>query len=149
VTTSPSSQTWSTTPVQARTHLRVVQHSTQRAQGGYVGHPIATSSPSATTTPGGSRPGQLTRRGRRLVATLGLIPFVCAFVLLGVHKASAADVAPQMTTVLVQPGQTLWDIAQAIDPTTDPRKTIFTIEQINGLSEASLRVGQELIVPVS
>ncbi len=91
--------------------------------------------------------GQLTRRGRRVVAALSLVPFVLTFLFLGIHKAQAASVPAQMETIVVQSGETLWDIALSVDPESDPRKTVFEIEQINGLSEGSLQVGQQLIVP--
>ena len=92
-------------------------------------------------------PVQLTVRGRRVVALLALIPIVAAMVVFGGKVAQANSAAPTMTTVVVQPGQSLWDLATVVDPDSDPRAVILEIEQLNGLATAEVSVGQQLIVP--
>jgi LysM repeat protein len=94
-------------------------------------------------------PVQLTVRGRRLVAFLALIPIVAAMVVFGGKVAQANSSAPAMTTVVVQPGQSLWDLASTVDPSQDPRAVILEIQQLNGLESADVSVGQQLIVPVN
>lgn len=94
-----------------------------------------------------SAPMQLTVRGRRVVALLALIPIVAAMVVFGGRVAQANSVAPAMTTVVVQPGQSLWDVAESVDPSADPRAVILEIQQLNGLSSADVSVGQQLVVP--
>lgn len=95
------------------------------------------------------QPVQLTVRGRRVVAILVLIPIVLAMVLFGSKVAQANSVAPAMTTVVVKPGQSLWDIAVAVDATKDPRALILEIQQLNGLSTSQVDAGMQLIVPAS
>ena len=92
--------------------------------------------------------GHLTARGRRLLATLALVPLVLAMVLTNSHKASATGTAPTTTQVVVHPGDSLWDIAVAIDPNVDPRKTMWDIQQLNSMETSRLVVGQSLIVPI-
>lgn len=99
-----------------------------------------------------NRPAQLrlTRRGRIVVVTLTL---AAAFGLLAARGAPAAstDVVhhPQTRTVVVQPGETVWDIARAAQPGEDPRPLVSEIERLNGLVDAAaLRVGEPLEVPV-
>jgi nucleoid-associated protein YgaU len=92
---------------------------------------------------------RLTRRGRIAVVLLALL---AAFAVLALRSAPAAstDVVhhPALRTVIVTPGQTLWDIARRAEPTADPREVVAQIEEINGLSDGGLlRVGQPLRVP--
>lgn len=94
-----------------------------------------------------SAPVQLTVRGRRVVALLALIPIVALMVIFGGKVAQANSAAPAMTTVVVQPGQSLWDVASTVDPAADPRAVILEIEQLNGLTSADVAAGQQLIVP--
>ena len=50
-------------------------------------------------------------------------------------------------TWVVQPGETLWVIAERLDPTTDPRETVARIVAMNDLPSSSVLAGQELLIP--
>ena len=50
-------------------------------------------------------------------------------------------------TVTVQPGETLWQIARDVRPNADPRETVARIQELNGLTTATVWAGQPLIVP--
>jgi len=51
-------------------------------------------------------------------------------------------------TVIVQPGQSLWQIAADAAPNVDPRSTIARIVDLNGLTSAGdVRGGQQITVP--
>jgi len=104
-----------------------------------------------------STPVRLTARGRRLARSLVVllaVLTVLAVGLIGRLPAQAGD-APAVaatTTVVVQPGQTLWQIARAVDPSADVRDTIERIADLNGLSgsgAAKVFPGQKLIVPAA
>ena len=96
------------------------------------------------------QPIKLTRRGRRLVALLAIIPIVAVFFLMGTREAQAdSSTGAATTSVVVKPGQNLWDIAVALNPEADPRETIWVIEQLNGMTTADVLAGQELIVPAA
>ncbi|MCZ3390260.1 MAG: LysM peptidoglycan-binding domain-containing protein [Actinomycetia bacterium] len=100
---------------------------------------------------------RLTRRGRlALVGLLAALAF--ALVSLGQVAASAgpagsdgsADAGastPVSTTWVVQPGETLWVIAELVDPQTDPRETVARIAAMNNLPSSSVQAGQELQIP--
>ena len=94
-----------------------------------------------------ANPVQLTVRGRRVLALIALLPIVFLMVVFGGKVAQANSAAPAMTTVVVQPGQSLWDVAESVDPSSDPRAVILEIQQLNGLSTAQIAAGQQLIVP--
>ncbi len=91
-----------------------------------------------------SRRLRLTPRGRvTILITLAVIGFV-AF---GLGRASAdgsgsAPAGP--ATVVVQQGDTLWDIASAAMPKSDPRDAVDTLKVLNHLDSADVQVGQSL-----
>lgn len=89
---------------------------------------------------------RLTRRGRLVVLVTGL------FVLLAIGVAfagvSLASEQPAPTeTLVVAPGDTLWDIASDLGDDGDVRSMMREIEQLNSLDSVSLDVGQRLQVP--
>jgi LysM repeat protein len=50
-------------------------------------------------------------------------------------------------TVVVGPGDTLWDIARQAAPGVDPRVTVARIVELNALDGSVIRQGQELLLP--
>jgi LysM repeat protein len=58
------------------------------------------------------------------------------------------ETGPGLQQTTVQSGDTLWSIAQRIAPDNDPRDVIAQIRRINHLQSSSLRVGQQLLLPV-
>ena len=110
--------------------------------------------PTATAAiDGGSPQVRLTPRGRlALVAAVMLAAsLVLALLTLGPVFAQAdsgaAGAAPVSSTWVVQPGETLWVIAERLDPDTDPRETVARIVAMNDLPDSSVLVGQELQIP--
>ncbi|MBW8487630.1 LysM peptidoglycan-binding domain-containing protein [Actinomadura parmotrematis] len=100
---------------------------------------------------------RLTRRGRVVLVT-----FVAAVLLAalwatagrGARAGSGARPAsdrapggPRVVSVVVGPGDTLWDIALRTDPHADPRRTVRRISDLNGLSGSIVQPGQRLRVP--
>jgi LysM repeat protein len=93
-------------------------------------------------------PVRLTTRGR-VVALIALAVLAFGAVSLGrvVTIAATGGAPPQRDTVVVEPGQTLWQIADQIAPGVDPRITVGRLIEINGLDGPEVRVGQQLFVP--
>jgi hypothetical protein len=96
-----------------------------------------------------SAPLRLTRRARRLAVLLGI---ACG-VVLGSWLAplvSGQDGELRLageTTVVVQPGDTLWSIASSLDAEADVRAVIDEIQALNGLSGGDIAPGQTLVLP--
>jgi hypothetical protein len=101
-------------------------------------------------------PLRLTRRGRAVVATL--VVAVIAGLALAIALATAGGAraaSPRqpggahqgMHEIVVRPGQTLWSIASAAEPTADPRLVVPQIMAVNGLTSAAIAAGQLLWVP--
>ncbi len=93
---------------------------------------------------------RLTRRGRLVVLLAVLAAVLVVFAMRSAPAASTEVVHhPHLTTVVVSPGQTVWDIARRASPGSDPRTVVAQIEQLNALPDAgSIEVGQPLFVPV-
>jgi hypothetical protein len=99
---------------------------------------------------------RLTRRGRIvvavfLVAVLSVVVFLVTTLTSGRaqatnHGAPRAGYAG-MHQVVVRPGQTLWSIAAAADPATDPRNVVQEIMSANALGSPTITAGQLLWVP--
>lgn len=92
-------------------------------------------------------PLRLTRRGRVVVVLLLALVAVTAFSL--GRASSDASGAPAATrrSVVVQPGETLWEIARRAVPGADPRETVARIADLNDLSGSLVHPGQRLVVP--
>jgi hypothetical protein len=104
--------------------------------------------------PGGLR---LTRRGRRVLLGLVMLVVIISAMLIWTGVAGGAQ-APGpgvparsayqgMTQVVVQPGQTLWSIAAAADPSVAPWTAVQQISDVNALNGARIEAGQLLWVP--
>lgn len=56
---------------------------------------------------------------------------------------------PEITVEhVVEPGESLWDVAQSITPAgEDVRDTLYRVRRLNGLASSTLQVGQQLLLP--
>jgi len=102
-----------------------------------------------------SRPGatavRLTRRGRLAVFAALLATLLTVLVAWGpgvVATSEAGEPVP-VRTVVVQPGETLWDIATAADPGGNTGQMVQRIAELNSLpSTGRLQIGQQIAVPL-
>lgn len=62
-------------------------------------------------------------------------------------SASVENASVTRTVVVVKHGETLWDIAQAVDPQGDTHDTVVRIMELNSLTSASVDAGQRLEIP--
>ena len=75
-----------------------------------------------------------------------LLALTSIFLLLG--NTGAANEPQAVSTVVVQPGDTLWSISEEITPQgTDIREIVSDLKTLNALSTSSLQVGQILLIP--
>jgi len=65
----------------------------------------------------------------------------------GLSKVALGDSQPVHSSVVVQPGDTLWGIAAAWYPDDDVRVRIDEIERLNGLHSPRIEVGEVLLMP--
>ncbi|KGA04546.1 MAG: hypothetical protein GM43_5385 [actinobacterium acMicro-4] len=92
---------------------------------------------------------RITRRGRVVLAALFAIPVVAVSLLVTSPGALAESTASSnnFDYVTVVSGDTLWAIAEMIDPTGDPRDMVAELMTLNQLTSANLNPGQELAIP--
>ena len=119
---------------------------------------------------------RLTRRGRVVITTLAAVPLVLGAVVLilnggaagasdsasGVDLMSYTTESGMVTTlaysptnvgtarfITVEPGQTLWSLAEELSPAADPRDVVASIKRLNALSIETLQPGQRLKIPAN
>jgi hypothetical protein len=94
---------------------------------------------------------RITPRGRAVLAALIAAPLLAsAWFGLGAPAAQAGDTPATNSTytyVSVEPGQSLWQVAEQIAPQADPRDVISAIMTLNNLASADVQPGQELAIP--
>jgi nucleoid-associated protein YgaU len=113
----------------------------------------------AEPVPASTRPApiRLTRRGRIVVGTLVGIGVAALAAVIWLAIAGQAEASGNarvgrpadgsVVRVVVMPGQTLWGIANQVDPAADPRVVIPQIVDMNSLTGTTISVGQVLWVP--
>lgn len=111
-----------------------------------VGRGWSTSTPRVVaTSPAGTSSLHLTRRGRlAITTTVALAVAVLAATLFSVGVMGPASAA---SSVVVEPGTTLSQVAQEHLPGLPLSQAIADIQQANRLSGTSIAVGQELVIP--
>jgi nucleoid-associated protein YgaU len=89
------------------------------------------------------------RSGRRIrpAGSLLLVLVLALAVSLGLAVVAHGGTSPGYSTVVVQPGDTLWSIAAEHYPSDDVRARVQDIESANGLGGPSLQVGETLRLP--
>lgn len=113
------------------------------------------SGPSGRAEQAKQAPLKLTRRGRFVFIGVPLIllaALVLSFSGFLNAPAKAADSAAELSltptvSVTVQPGESLWAIAEAVAPERDPRDVVADIIQLNNLEAARVVPGQALFIP--
>jgi hypothetical protein len=106
------------------------------------------------------RPGavRLTRRGRLVVTGFAMLVVIVAATLLWMTMAGSVQASSQggpasrspyqgMTQVVVRPGQTLWSIAAAAEPSANTWTVVQQITEVNALNGPAVRTGRLLWVP--
>lgn len=94
-------------------------------------------------------PLRLTRRARLLCSISVLAG---ALLLTGVAAANSDAVGPAgvaSATVVVGPGETLWQVASEVAPGVDTAGMVRQLRELNGLGSAPLQPGQVLAIPGS
>jgi hypothetical protein len=81
------------------------------------------------------------------VVVLLAVTFVVFFLLLASRVYAGGEL--RSTTVhVVQPGETLWEIAgELTGPEGDVRRIIYDIKRMNGLETSGIGAGDRLVVP--
>jgi hypothetical protein len=95
-------------------------------------------------------PLRLTRRGRVVLLGLFVVLALVALTVVGDYSAATGEAGEPVPTrtVVVEPGDTLWDIASAVAEPGETRDMVYHIQELNALPSVSLRAGQALVVPI-
>ncbi len=104
----------------------------------------------AASRSAGDRSVRLTRRGRWLLIVLSLAAGVALGALLNSWAGAAGQGSLRLageSSVVVQPGDSLWSIATVVAGTDDVRTVVDRIQQLNHLHGTAVRPGQVLQLP--
>lgn len=110
--------------------------------------PAQASTPSTPTTH-----LRLTRRGRAVFTTLAAVPLVLGAIGVALNGGMAAAEgtagigAAAFDYVTIEAGQSLWQLAETIAPSQDPRDVIADIVNLNQLASEAVQPGQRLALP--
>jgi hypothetical protein len=110
--------------------------------------------PTSALPPGARVRLRLTRRGRAVIALLVSLPLVIWLIAASLNgggatatSGSGVSAGEGVTTVTVEAGQSLWEVAHVIAPDASTADVVADVMAINGLESASVQPGQQLIVP--
>lgn len=81
---------------------------------------------------------------RKFFINILVLSIILAVGLTVVVRVVGAALEPEVALIAVQPGDTLWTIAENIAPRIDPRITIEKIKVLNKLEKSNLTRGQIL-----
>jgi hypothetical protein len=113
--------------------------------------PFSTSATAAAGSPGATMRLRLTRRGRVVLTSLAAIPLVVGALFFALNGGGAAAIGDQAHVhfqyVTVEPGQSLWSIAETVAPNADPRDVIADVVSLNQLESAVVSPGQRIAIP--
>lgn len=101
------------------------------------------------SVPGGQV--RLTRRGRLVVlVTVLLVAFAVSIALgAGSMATEEAGQRPPTDVVVINEGDTLWDIAAAVAEDGQVRSMVHEIRELNNLDSSVVSLGQRIHVPVA
>jgi hypothetical protein len=95
----------------------------------------------------------LTRRGRVVFTGLAAAPLVATALVVALNGGMAVATSDSGNTrfsyVTVSPGESLWQLAEAVAPKADPRDVVADIVSLNQLSSENVQPGQRLALPAS
>lgn len=96
-----------------------------------------------------ARPLRITRRGRLLFLCSVVMTMFAALSLGKVATEAATHLqrAPRLAHVVVRPGETLWQVAVAANPGTDPRVEVAQLVALNRLETGEIYPGEVLLLP--
>ena len=95
----------------------------------------------------GIRPTRSSRRQIKPAGRLAAVLLLALAVSLGLAVVAHGGTAPAYSTIVVEPGDTVWSIAAEHYPSDDVRARVQDIESANQLSSPILEVGETLRLP--
>ena len=91
---------------------------------------------------------RLTGRGRLVLWLVAIVMIVGAVLVTSRAAADGPQSAQQVERHVVQPGETMWQIAADVAaPGQDVRDVVFDLVRLNELPDAGLMAGQVIVVP--
>lgn len=94
---------------------------------------------------------RLTRRGRVVFTAMAALPLVAGALGFAVNGGGAAasdrSAGQSFDYVTIVAGQSLWQVAEDVAPSADPRDVIADIVDLNRLTSDAVQPGQRIALP--
>jgi LysM repeat protein len=92
---------------------------------------------------------RMTARGRRVLLAIVVVPLLIVIAVLALNSgwATASSAPTSLAYVSVQQGESLWQLAEELAPSADPRDVISDIQTLNRLDSVAVVPGQRLAIP--
>ena len=93
---------------------------------------------------------RMTARGRAVLLAIIAVPLSIVLLVLALNGGGATatlEAGAPAQVVMVQPGESLWSIAESIAPSADPRDVILQLVSFNRLESADVWAGQQISIP--
>ncbi len=94
---------------------------------------------------------RITRRGRVVLGLLIAVPLAVGALFAGFGAMGATATQTSSTDhfsyVSVQPGESLWQLAETVAPNADPRDVVADIVKLNDLGSGEIQPGQRIAIP--
>jgi nucleoid-associated protein YgaU len=108
----------------------------------------AVRSASTASVPAAGSHLRLTARGRAVLWFLAACVVAVVTLLASQASADGPVAAQEVVRHVVQPGETLWQIAESVaEPSQDVRDVVVNLVALNELPDAGLMAGQVIVVP--
>lgn len=96
---------------------------------------------------------RLTRRGRTVFGTLATLLVIGVLAVVAMFSgaqavATAEGSDAEFGYVIVQPGDSLWQLAGELDENADPRDLVAEIVRLNQLESSAVQAGEPIAVPL-
>ncbi|GEK20647.1 LysM peptidoglycan-binding domain-containing protein [Cellulomonas xylanilytica] len=131
-----------------RSQVSVGRSSGRRTGGGPVVPARAVNPAPAATTGPATAHLHLTARGRAVLWILAAVVVAAVTLFASQASADAPVAAQEVVRHVVQPGETLWQIAESVSaPSQDVRDVVVELVALNELPDAGLMAGQVIVVP--
>jgi len=93
---------------------------------------------------------RITARGRAVLLAIVAAPLSAVLLVLALNGGGATatlEAGAPAQVVMVQPGQSLWSLAEQIAPSADPRDVILELVAFNRLESSDVWAGQQISIP--
>ena len=89
---------------------------------------------------------KLTKKGKRCLLFVSVVVLMLVVAITQMSAFAKKEISSEYFSYIVQPGDSLWSIADEFGGEEDIRQTMHEIKKLNRLDSSSLTVGTRLLI---